>query len=139
MDCRSYPNLVAMVFDQASRRAERPFLWHKANGAWISMSWAEARGQIAALARGLRTLGLERGDRVGLVAENRPEWVIADLAILAAGGISVPAYTTNTPEDHRHVLANSGARFVIVSTAALSQRLLPAVEQAPSVVGVIAI
>ncbi len=73
------------------------------------------------------------------MAENRPEWVIADLAILAAGGISVPAYTTNTPEDHRHILANSGARYVIVSTAALTQRLLPAVEQAPSVIGVVAI
>jgi long-chain acyl-CoA synthetase len=138
MDSRSYPNLVAMFLDQASRRAERPFLWHKAGDAWHSMSWVEARRQIAALARGLRSLGLQRGDRVGLVAENRPEWVIADLAILAAGGISVPAYTTNTPEDHRHILANSGARYVIVSTAALAQRLLPAVEQAPSVIGVVA-
>ncbi|HUB97642.1 MAG TPA: long-chain fatty acid--CoA ligase [Stellaceae bacterium] len=139
MDSLSYPNLVAMFLDQAARRGERPFLWHKADGAWVPTSWAETRRQVVALARGLRSLGLQRGDRVGLVAENRPEWVIADLAVLAAGGISVPAYTTNTPDDHRHILANSGARFVIVSTAALAQRLLPAVEQVPSVIGLVAI
>ena len=54
-----------------------------------------------------------------LVAENRPEWVVADLAIMSAGAITVPAYVTNTVEDHRHVFANSGARAVIVSKPAL--------------------
>ena len=52
-----------------------------------------------------------------LVAENRPEWAIADLAIMAAGGITVPAYTTNTTADHRYLLEHSGARAVVVSTA----------------------
>jgi long-chain acyl-CoA synthetase len=139
MDCRSYPNLVTMFFDQARRLGDRPFLWAKHDDTWRPITWHETRDQVAKLARGLRALGLVHGDRVGLVAENRPEWVIADLAILAAGGITVPAYTTNTLEDHRHILANSGARFVIVSTSGLGTRLLPAVEQVSSVVGVIAI
>jgi long-chain acyl-CoA synthetase len=62
-----------------------------------------------------------------LVSENRPEWCIADLAIMAAGCVTVPAYTSNTTRDHAHVLENSGARAVIVSTAKLAANLVPAV------------
>ena len=91
MDCRKCPNLVTMFFDQARRQGERPFLWAKEGDTWRAITWREARTRVAALARGLKSLGLVRGDRVGLVAENRPEWILADLAILAAGGVSVPA------------------------------------------------
>ena len=66
------------------------------------------------LARALRAQGLAPGDRVLLVAENRPEWLIADLAIMAAGGITVPAYTTNTAREHAYLLAHSGATAVVV-------------------------
>ena len=76
---------------------------------------------------------------MALVAENRPEWVIADLAIMAAGGITVPAYTTNTSTTIATSSSNSGARVAIVSTAALAQRFLPAMEQVASVETLIAI
>ena len=62
-----------------------------------------------------------------LVSENRPEWLIADLAIMAAGCVTVPTYTTNTTRDHTHILTNSGARAVIVSTQKLAKALIPAV------------
>ena len=61
-----------------------------------------------------------------LVSENRPEWLISDLAIMAAGCITVPTYTTNTERDHQHILDDSGARAVIVSTQKLAKTLLPA-------------
>ena len=61
-----------------------------------------------------------------LVAENRPEWLISDLAIMAAGCVTVPTYITNTERDHQHILDNSGARAVIVSTQKLAKTLLPA-------------
>ena len=83
------------------------------------------------MARSLKSIGLEKGDRVVLVAENRPEWFIADLAIMAAGGITVPAYTTNTIENHKHVLKHSGAKGAIISTAALCNKVLPAASEAP--------
>jgi long-chain acyl-CoA synthetase len=70
-----------------------------------------------------------------LVSENRPEWCLADLAIMAAGCVTVPAYTTNTERDHLHVLENSGARAVIVSDAKLAKPLLPAVLRSDSVRG----
>jgi long-chain acyl-CoA synthetase len=91
------------------------------------MSWGEVARQVAALAASLKRIGLESGDRIALVSENRPEWLIADLAIMAAGCITVPTYTTNTTRDHTHVLGNSGARAVIVSNQKLARNLVPAV------------
>lgn len=99
------------------------------------------RGGAAGLRPGAvaSRLGLNPGDRVALVSENRPEWCIADHAIMAAGLVTVPTYITNTERDHLHILENSGARAVIVSTSKLSQPLLPAALSAPCVEHVIGI
>lgn len=122
-----FDNLVAMFFDRARRGGADPFLWHKQDRIWVSQSWDEVAQQVATLSHKLRNMGLRRGDRVVLVSENRPEWCIADLAIMAAGCITVPTYTTNTERDHQHILDNSGARAVIVSTAKLARTVMPAV------------
>ncbi|PAX07794.1 AMP-dependent synthetase/ligase [Sphingomonas lenta] len=134
-----FPNLVAMFFARAAARGDKPFLWRKTGGKWTSTSWAEAARQVASLAAGLRAIGVERGDRVMLVSENRPEWLIADIAIMAAGAVTVPAYTTNTERDHAHIIENSGAKAVIVSTAKLAKTLMPAVVRASTAQVVIGI
>ncbi len=139
MDYASCRSLPAMFFEVAQQRAARPFLWAKRDGKYHPLSWEKAADSVRRLARGLAALGIEPGDRVALVSENRPEWVVADLAIMAAGAVTVPAYVTNTVEDHRHILGNSGARAAIVSTASLAARLIPAAAQVPSVRTVIAI
>lgn len=128
-DFDDFPNLVSLFYTRAAYRGDAPFLSAKAGGEWRSLSWAETARCVAAFAKNLKALGLEKGDRVMLVSENRPEWCIADLAIMAAGCITVPTYITNTERDHQHILDNSGARAVIVSTAKLAQTLLPAVIQ----------
>ncbi len=122
-----FDNLVSLFLIRASDKGDKAFLWAKRDGQWRSISWAEAARQVAALARSLKRIGLEPGDRVALVSENRPEWLIADLAIMAAGCVTVPTYTTNTTRDHAHVLGNSGARAVIVSNQKLAKNLVPAV------------
>jgi long-chain acyl-CoA synthetase len=129
-DFDTYNSLVAMFLDRAATRAEQPFLTAKRDGKWQTISWDEAARRVCLLAEGLLALGLEPGDRVMLVSENRPEWCIADLAIMAAGLVTVPTYTTNTERDHLHILENSGAKAVIVSTAKLAKPLLPAVFRA---------
>lgn len=129
MDYSKLQNLPLLFFERAAHYGEAPFLWRKQDGAWHSMSWRAVAESASKLSRGLRAQGLQRGDRVGLVAENRPEWLIADLAIMAAGGVTVPAYTTNTVKDHVHILSDSGAKTVIVSTAKLAERVLPAAIQ----------
>jgi long-chain acyl-CoA synthetase len=122
-----FPNLVTMFFTRAAVKSDAPMLWRKQDGAWVSISWRAVAGQVAALAQALKDKGLRPGDRVLLVSENRPEWCIADYAIMAAGCVTVPAYTSNTTRDHAHVLENSGAKAVIVSTAKLAATLIPAV------------
>ena len=124
-----WPNLPAMFFHWAARKADKPFLWVRQDEDWVSLSWTETAKRVRHLARGLNALGIQAGDRVALIAENRPEWAIADLAIMAAGAITVPAYTTYTTEDYRHVLGNSGAKALILSSAALAQRVIPAANQ----------
>lgn len=125
-DFSSHDNLVSLFLSRAEARGDAPFLWHKDAGEWTSLSWAETARRVAGLARSLRKMGLEPGDRVMLVSENRPEWCIADLAIMAAGCITVPTYTTNTERDHQHILDNSASRAIIVSNAALAKTLMPA-------------
>ena len=122
-----FDNLVSMFLARAEEKGDAPFLWAKRDGAWRSTSWAEAARQVAALAESLKRIGLQPGDRVCLVSENRPEWLISDLAIMAAGCVTVPTYTTNTVRDHSHILENSGARAVIVSSQKLAKNLIPAV------------
>ncbi|HJN23482.1 MAG TPA: long-chain fatty acid--CoA ligase [Rhodospirillales bacterium] len=124
-----WPNLVSMFFDQANRFGDAPFLWAKKDGAYRPLSWARVADQVTGLRRGLKSLGVGPGDRVVVVSENRPEWLIADLGIMAVGAITVPAYVTNTIEDHLHVLVDSGAEIAIVSTNRLADRLLPAAEK----------
>ena len=122
-----FNNLVSLFLTRVDAKRDKPFLWAKYDGEWRPVSWIEAARQVAALAASLKSIGLEPGDRVALVSENRPEWLIADLAIMAAGCVTVPTYTTNTTRDHAHVLGNSGARAVIVSNQKLAKNLVPAV------------
>ncbi|MEO5597720.1 MAG: AMP-binding protein, partial [Novosphingobium sp.] len=126
-DFDASPNLVSLFLARADALGDKPFLWAKRGGTWQSISWKEAAQRVCLAAEALLATGLSTGDRVMLVSENRPEWCLADLAIMAAGLVTVPAYTTNTERDHAHVLENSGAKAVIVSDAKLAKPLLPAV------------
>jgi long-chain acyl-CoA synthetase len=126
---KSWPSLIAMFQEQAETLGDKPFLWAKEDGTYQSISWRESAEIVSALARGLISLGITPGDRVMLCSENRPEWPLAHLAIMAAGGITVPAYTTNTVNDHAHILSNSGAKGAIVSTKELAANLVPAAHQ----------
>ncbi len=137
MDYSNWRNLVDLFFQQAAQKGDRPFLWAKRDGRYYQRSWRAAAEEVTALARGLKAIGIKPGERVGLVSENRPRWMIADFAIMAAGAITVPAYTTNTVDDHRHVLANSGVRAVIVSTSALAHRVIPAADQVTTLENII--
>src|SRR5579884_1748424 len=122
-----FDNLVSLFLSRATEKGDEPFLWAKRDGNWNAISWLEAERTVAALAESLKRIGLQAGDRVALVSENRPEWLLSDLAIMAAGCVTVPTYTTNTVRDHAHVLGNSGARAVIVSSQKLARNLVPAV------------
>src|SRR5690242_21860875 len=80
-----FENLVSLFLTRAEEKGDAPFLWAKGQGAWQPISWKEAARQVAALSASLQRIGLQPGDRVALVSENRPEWLIADLGIMTAG------------------------------------------------------
>src|SRR5690349_6974339 len=111
------------------RKGDAPFLWAKSGGTYHPASYRAVAHDVQHLARALAQLGLEAGDRVLLMSENRPEWCIADLAVVTLGGITVPAYTTNTVDDHAYLLSHSQAKLVICSGRSLATRLIPAISQ----------
>lgn len=130
IDARDVRNLPAMFFDQAERFGDEPFVWGKRDGVFTPLSWRETADTARALANGLiSSLKVEPGDRVMIVGENRPEWLIADIAVKSAGAISVPAYTTNTAINHLHIINDSGAKLAIVSTPELAKPLIAAASE----------
>jgi long-chain acyl-CoA synthetase len=121
-----WTSLPGMLFALARQRPDRPMLRYWRDGAWRRLLWGEFAEQVGHVAAWLRGQGIMPGDRVLLVSESRPEWNIADCAIMAIGAVTVPTYTTNTVADHAHILRDSGARSAIVSTPALAARLAEA-------------
>jgi len=127
---RDWTSLPQMMLELAATRQDRPMLRHWQAKAWHRVTWGEFAHRVAALAAGLRAQGVAPGDRVLIVSENRPEFPIADTAIMAIGAVSVPTYTTNTPADHAHILRDSGARVAVVSGAALAGKVAEGARQA---------
>lgn len=119
-----WPTLPAMMLTRAAEWADRPLFRHWQGSAWRSLKWGDFAVQVASVAAFLRGRGVGPGDRVLLVSENRPEFPIADTAIMAIGAITVPTYTTNLPADHAHILRDSGARVAVVSTRKLAEKVL---------------
>ena len=133
-------NSVVSVFDtQVHQFGNKPYLWRKVRGKYASLSWIEVHDKVCKLALALSSLGILSGDRVIIVSENRPEWQIADLAIMSLGAITVPAYITNTSADHEYIIKHSGARTLIVSNHNLTEKVLPAVANSSQCKNVIKI
>ena len=120
---QEWPNLAAMMFGLARGWPDRPMLRHYKDSAWHGVTWGQFARRAASVARRLRAGGVSAGDRVLLCSESRPEVPILEVALMAIRAVPVPAYTTNTPADHAHLLLDSGARVAVASTAALAARV----------------
>jgi long-chain acyl-CoA synthetase len=108
-----------VFFAIAVRNLDRAMLFRqKDGGAWLPISSSALRRKVAATARALHQWGVRKGDRVGILSENRPEWTITDFAILLLGAVTVPVYSTLTPEQTAHTLHDSGASILFLSTEA---------------------
>ena len=121
-----WPNLAAMMFQRARQWPEQPMLRSFRDGAWVGLNWREFARMAASAARALRAAGVMPGDRVMMVSENRPEYPIIETALMAIRSVPVPTYTTNTVDDHRHILNDCGARVAFASTAALALKVAAA-------------
>ncbi len=119
----TWPNLATMMFDRARSWPGKPMLRVWRDGTWVGLTWGEFARRTASCARNLRGAGVAAGDRVLICSENRPEYPIAEVALMAIRAVPVPAYVTNTVDDHAHLLADSGARAAIVANAALAAKV----------------
>jgi long-chain acyl-CoA synthetase len=123
-------NLTTRLWQYAERSPGQEALRYWSEGSWHPLVWRELAEQVRSLAAGLIGLGVEAGDRVALMSSTRAEWTICDLAILAAGGVTVPIYETSSPEQCGWVLADSGAKVAICETPELAKRIEAVREQA---------
>src|SRR5260370_9167004 len=96
----------------------------RVNGRWEPLSSGEFLRQITGVSNALEQLGVKAGDRVGVFAPNRPEWHIADFAVLGLGAIDVPIYYNESPDGIVYILNHSGAEIVFVAGEMQSRRLL---------------
>jgi long-chain acyl-CoA synthetase len=104
----------------------------KRDGRWAELSYREVADQVQDLSVGLLELGVQPGDRVAILSENRPEWAIADYACLAAGCTDVPIYPTLPAKQAEYILRDSGAVAVLVSTDAQLEKVLSVRDRAPA-------
>ncbi len=120
---RQYPSLPALFFDRAAHYGEKTLLLRKLGETYQPLSWQQVAALVRETARGLIALGLKAGDRVAIMAYNRPEWLICDLAIMAAGGITVPIYHTSTPTQTDFILSRAGADLAFVARSEKAEML----------------
>jgi long-chain acyl-CoA synthetase len=113
------------------RHNKQDALNHRSEGKWHNIPAAAFVERVKNVALGLASLGVRPGDRIALLSENRPEWSIADLAILSLGAINVPIYTTQALEQIEYILSDSGARGIFISTRRLYKHALPVFAKRP--------
>jgi long-chain acyl-CoA synthetase len=121
---RPEPGTLTRLFFDAIRQHDKPdAMLYKADGEWRPISHRTVEERVRRIALGLQELGVQRGDRVGILAENRPEWAMADYGCLNIGAASVPIYPTLPAEQIPHILNDAGAAVVIVSTPEQAAKL----------------
>ncbi|HEY1569736.1 MAG TPA: long-chain fatty acid--CoA ligase [Pseudonocardiaceae bacterium] len=111
-------NLTDMVWANAERFGDAVSFQRHVDGTWMDLTARDFAAHVLAVAKGLVAMGLSPGDRVCLMSKTRYEWTLLDFAILAAGGVTVPVYETSSAEQVEWIVSDSGARAVIVETAA---------------------
>ena len=124
--------LIEAFLNRVQAWGDRPALYVKREGAYRAVSFRELGESVRNLALGLISLKVGVGDRVGILSENRPEWAISDLAIQAAGALTVPIYATSHANQIQPILRDSGCRVVIASDEEQVRKLADASGGAPA-------
>ena len=121
-EASSVPGLILAA---VLRHNKTDALNHRTDGKWFNTTAATFVERVKNTALGLASLGVRPGDRIALLSENRPEWSIADLAILSLGAINVPIYTTQALDQVDYILTDSGARAIFISNRRLHKHVQP--------------
>lgn len=123
------PSTLAGFCLEAIERHNKPdTVSEKRGDQWVRLSSEQFVRRVRHIALGLAQLGIHAGDRIGLISENRPEWSIVDLAILSAGAVTVPIYTTQATDQIKFILEDSGARALMISGGRILKHARPGFE-----------
>lgn len=133
-----YRNLAEAQRRQAERLGPRPALRFKRHGLYHDLTWNAYREATVACAAALLGAGIRPGERVGLLAENRLEWLIADMAILSAGAVNVPPHAPLTARQVAYQFADAGIRWLFVSNAEQLEKVVSVLRELPELKGVVA-
>ena len=125
-------SLASMILDRAARYGSRRVFLRKRDSSWEDISWQQFGDQIVRAARGLAALGFQPGDRLAILADNRPEWPLLDLACLYLGGVDVPLYLTSPPDDLAYILNDAGASVLAVAGDDQRQKIARIASELPS-------
>ena len=119
-------------------RFQKPLMIGQARGGAIQgMSSKEVFERVRDLSLGLSAIGLSRRDRIAVISESRPEWMLTDLAVVTAGAVTVPVYPTLSAAQARYILQDCGARIAVVSTRAQLEKIQEVRHQLPSLEAVV--
>jgi long-chain acyl-CoA synthetase len=129
----SFNSVIEMFQHRVESTPDAEAMSGRKDGKWHSLTWREAGRRVRAVGCGLLSLGLKKGDRAAILATSRPEWVIADLGILAAGGATSTIYTSNTAEESAYILEDSGARFCFVENPQQAEKIRSVRDRVPGV------
>ncbi len=127
-DAMSIATLNDIFFTALERNLDRMLLYREA-GKWLPISSREFGQRVARISHTLRSWSIQPGDRVAILSENRPEWPMADMATLLIGAVTVPLYTTLTPEQTAFVLNDSGCRVIFLSSDQQLHKMLSILPQ----------
>ena len=125
--------LISMFKDAVQQYGDKPALAHKPRGGtYEDISYTEFGASVDAFSKGLNALGVQQGDRVAILSENRPEWAISDFGILKAGAVNVPMFSTLTAAQVGYILKDSGAKIICVSTEKQLEKCLAIRDEVPT-------
>lgn len=124
-------NLSQIFRNQASKYRDRMAVEKRRHGIWDSWSWNQYYEKAKAVGLGLYSLGIRKGDRVALLAENRLEWLAADMGIIGIGACTTPIYVTLLAHDIAYIINNSGSRIFIAEDRAAVEKILDQIKKCP--------
>jgi long-chain acyl-CoA synthetase len=133
----TYRNLAELLRRQAERLGPRPAVRFKRNGLYSDFSWEQYRAEALACAAALAEAGISCGERVGLVAENRLEWLVADMGILTAGVVTVSPHAPLAARQIQFQLADAGVRWLFISTAEQRDKIRQVRGELPDLRGIV--
>ena len=125
---KNFKHYPEMFFNQVKTQKEKTALRHKDFGIWNRISWLKYGELVRQAAAGMLFLGLEKGDRIAILGDNRPEWLICHIGAMTAAGVSCGIYPTNAPEEIEYIVEHSESKILFVENEEQIEKTLQVID-----------